>query len=180
MRRTGQSSGWRLVAVLLLAGACGDDGVAVTEGGSGTGTSTGTTTEDVPTTDPPTTTPTTDPTTEDVPTTTAVTVTTTTEPTTTTDGHGHDDDGDSSSTTGETTTDTTTGDTTTDTTTDTTGGSEVVGKSVSQTVNGGTVASSDNFRMVFTLGQPTANQGTYKSANFRLQGGLVGANGSPP
>ena len=56
----------------------------------------------------------------------------------------------------------------------------VVGKSVSQTVNGGTVASSDNFRMVFTLGQPTANQGTYKSANFRLQGGLVGANGSPP
>jgi len=159
------------VAALLLAGACGDDGVAVTEGGSGTGTSTGTTTEDVPTTDPPTTTPTTDPTTEDVPTTTAVTVTTTTEPTTT--------DTDTTTTTGDTDT-TTTGDTTTDTTTDTTGGSEVVGKSVSQTVNGGTVASSDNFRMVFTLGQPTANQGTYKSANFRLQGGLVGANGSPP
>ena len=172
MRRTGQSSGWRLVAVLLLAGACGDDGVAVTEGGSGTGTSTGTTTEDVPTTDPPTTTPTTDPTTEDVPTTTAVTVTTTTEPTTTTTT---DTD---TTTTGDT--DTTTGDTTGDTTTETTGGSEVVGKSVSQTVNGGTVASSDNFRMVFTLGQPTANQGTYKSANFRLQGGLVGANGSPP
>ena len=79
------------------------------------------------------------------------------------------------STTGDTDTGTSTG-----TTTETTGGSEVVGKSVSQTVNGGTVASSDNFRMVFTLGQPTANQGTYKSASFRLQGGLVGANGSPP
>jgi hypothetical protein len=102
-----------------------------------------------------------------VPTTTAVTVTETDTDTSTT--------GDSSSTTGDTTTDTTG-----DTTTDTTGGSEVVGKSVSQTVNGGTVATSDNFRMVFTLGQPTSNQGTYKSANFRLQGGLVGANGSPP
>jgi hypothetical protein len=51
---------------------------------------------------------------------------------------------------------------------------------VSQTVNGGTVASSTNFRMVFTLGQPTQSQGTYTSDNFRLQGGLIGANGNPP
>jgi hypothetical protein len=56
----------------------------------------------------------------------------------------------------------------------------VVGKSVSQTVNSGTVAQSANFRMVFTLGQPTSNQGIYTSANFRLQGGLIGANGNPP
>jgi hypothetical protein len=56
----------------------------------------------------------------------------------------------------------------------------VVGKSVTQTVNGGTVASSPGFRMVFTIGQPTQNQGVYTSANFRLQGGLIGANGNPP
>jgi hypothetical protein len=96
---------------------------------------------------------------------------------------------DTGPTTGDTTTDTTgdtttgtTGDTTTDTTgdTDTTTGPEVVGRSVSQTVNAGTVATSPSFRMVFTLGQPTTNQGTYQSANFRLQGGLIGANGSPP
>jgi hypothetical protein len=56
----------------------------------------------------------------------------------------------------------------------------VTGRSVSQTVNGGTKASSANFSMVFTLGQPTTNQGVYNSANFRLQGGLIGANGNPP
>jgi hypothetical protein len=47
-------------------------------------------------------------------------------------------------------------------------------------VNSGTLATSTNFRMVFTLGQPTQNQGTYTSASFRLQGGLIGSNGSPP
>jgi hypothetical protein len=73
-------------------------------------------------------------------------------------------------------------DTTTDTTgdTDTTTGDGVAGRSVSQIVNGGTVATSPSFRMVFTIGQPTTNQGVYTSANFRLQGGLVGANGNPP
>jgi hypothetical protein len=42
------------------------------------------------------------------------------------------------------------------------------------------VASSANFRMVFTLGQPTQSQGTYTSPGFKLRGGLIGANGSPP
>jgi hypothetical protein len=42
------------------------------------------------------------------------------------------------------------------------------------------VATSPSFRMVFTLGQPTQNQGVYTSTNFRLQGGLIGANGNPP
>lgn len=171
MRRTVSVCGWNLVAALLL-GACGDDSVAATDGGSGSG-STGVTTEDIPTTDPP---PTVTPDT-DAPTTTPVTVTETTDvPTTTVT----DTDTSTTGTDTDPGTSTTGTDTDTGTTTDTTGGSEVVGKSVSQTVNGGTVASSDNFRMVFTLGQPTANQGTYKSANFRLQGGLVGANGSPP
>ncbi len=158
-------SAWRnAICAVCLGVACGDDAVAVTEGG--TGTSTGTTTDEPPPTT--TVTPTTDTPTTDTPTTTLPTTTdsSTTAPVTTGD-----------TTTGATTGDTTTGDTTGDSTT---GGVEVVGKSVSQTVNGGTVATSANFRMVFTLGQPTSSQGTYKSANFRLQGGLVGANGSPP
>jgi len=166
MRRV-RGRGWRVaVAALWLCAACGDDGVALTEGG--TGTSGGTTTDEPPTT---TVTPTTDTSTTDTSTTTVPTTTdsSTTMPVTT---------GDTTTTSDTTTGDTTTGDTTTGDTT--TGGVEVVGKSVTQTVNGGTVASSTNFRMVFTLGQPTASQGTYNSANFRLQGGLVGANGSPP
>jgi hypothetical protein len=64
--------------------------------------------------------------------------------------------------------------------TDSTTGTPATGKSVSQTVNSGTVVSSRNFRMVFTMGQPTSNQGIYTSSNFRLQGGLIGANGNPP
>ena len=73
--------------------------------------------------------------------------------------------------------DDTSGDVDTDTTdTDTTTGDPIVGRSVTQTVNSGTVATSPNFRMVFTLGQPTQNQGVYTSSNFRLQGGLIGAN----
>ncbi|WAS94132.1 hypothetical protein [Nannocystis punicea] len=85
------------------------------------------------------------------------------------------------STTGDT--DTTTSTTTTsatDTDTGTTTGDPVAGRSVTQTVNSGTVAASPSFRMVFTLGQPTQNQGIYISDNFRLQGGLIGANGNPP
>lgn len=172
---------WRvrpLAIAVWLCTACGDDGVAVTDASSSGSTSTGTTDEPIPTTgtptsDPSTTTPTTDDSTSttDTPTTTPVTVT--------------DTDPSTGDTTTGTTGDTTTG--TTDTTTDTTGdtdtttdGPEVVGRSVSQTVNAGTVATSPNFRMVFTLGQPTSNQGTYQSANFRLQGGLIGANGNPP
>ena len=43
-----------------------------------------------------------------------------------------------------------------------------------------TVEQSGKTLPVFTLGQPTQNQGVYNSANFRLQGGLIGANGNPP
>lgn len=64
--------------------------------------------------------------------------------------------------------------------TDGTTGDGQAGKSVTQTVNGGTVASSANYRMVFTLGQPTQNQGVYMSKNFRIQGGLIGASGETP
>lgn len=60
------------------------------------------------------------------------------------------------------------------------GHGDPLGRSVSQTVNGGTKASSANFSLVLTLGQPTQTQGVSSSANFRLQGGLIGANGGPP
>ncbi|MBZ5709952.1 hypothetical protein [Nannocystis pusilla] len=160
-----------LGVVALLAAACADDTTTVTDTAQGTTTQT---TDDTPTTaEPPTTTV---PTTTDPPTTsntgtdstTAVEPTTTIEPTTT-------------ETTTDTTTTTTTATDTTDTTdTDTTTGDPVSGKSITQTVNSGTVAASPNFRMVFTLGQPTQNQGVYTSSNFRLQGGLIGANGNPP
>lgn len=45
-------------------------------------------------------------------------------------------------------------------------------------VNAGGVAKSANYKMVFTLGQSTQNQGTTTSANYRMHGGLIGATGS--
>lgn len=47
-------------------------------------------------------------------------------------------------------------------------------------VSAGEVSKSLNYSMVFTLGQSTQNQGTTTSPSYRLQGGLVGANGSLP
>jgi hypothetical protein len=49
-----------------------------------------------------------------------------------------------------------------------------------ETVTAGEVARSARYRMVFTLGQPTQNQDATRSQKYRMQGGLVGANGSPP
>lgn len=170
----------------LLAGACGDDFVAGTETEGATGSSTGDSSGEPPTptsTTPTSTTPTTTAPTSDTgatdtgdsetsPPTTGATDTSTTAATITTTDTGTGTTADTTGTTG-TTTDT-------DTDTDTTTGDGLTGRSVSQTVNSGTTATSANFRMVFTLGQPTQNQGVYQSANFRLQGGLIGANGDPP
>jgi hypothetical protein len=78
----------------------------------------------------------------------------------------------------ETGTGTSTGDPTT--TGDTTGGDAVAGQSMSQLVSAGERASNGNFTLVYTFGQPTSLQSTHQSANFRLHGGLSGANGSPP
>jgi hypothetical protein len=47
-------------------------------------------------------------------------------------------------------------------------------------VSAGTFATSTNFKMSFTLGQSTPSQQTMRSTNFRMQGGLQGANGSLP
>jgi hypothetical protein len=51
------------------------------------------------------------------------------------------------------------------------------GKSATETVTAGEVSKSPNYKMLFTFGQPTQNQGTTKSPGYRMQGGLVGANG---
>lgn len=47
-------------------------------------------------------------------------------------------------------------------------------------VSAGKVVRSPSYRMVFTLGQPTQMQGKATSPSYRVQGGLVGANGSLP
>ncbi len=58
-----------------------------------------------------------------------------------------------------------------------TGGGTVQDNGVQATdlVSCGGTAKSANFSMVFTLGQSTQNQGLTKSANFQMQGGLIGA-----
>ena len=47
-------------------------------------------------------------------------------------------------------------------------------------VNAGTSVSSANYRLVFTFGQSTQNQGKTTSPNYRIQGGPIGAQGSLP
>jgi len=50
----------------------------------------------------------------------------------------------------------------------------------SQTVNAGGRVRGEGREMVFTLGQPTQNQGKTTSPGYRMQGGLAGENGSLP
>jgi len=51
----------------------------------------------------------------------------------------------------------------------------------SDLVNAGTVAKSKSYKVVYTLGQSTQDQGVDTSKGQRLNGGLVGAmNGSQP
>jgi hypothetical protein len=54
------------------------------------------------------------------------------------------------------------------------------GPQASQLVNSGDVVKSPSYKMVFTLGQPTQNQTKTTSPSYRMQGGLVGANGTLP
>lgn len=174
--RRGRLGRWAGLGLAMFVGlGCGDDSVQLTEDGTGSSAGDTSSTGDNPptTTVPTSTTPTT--TTEGGMTdgTASATDITTTAPTTT----GTTTEGVDTTTTDTTsTTDTTATDT--DTETDT--GVEVTGRTVSQTVNAGHLVTSPNFRMVFTMGQPTQNQGTTTSPNFKLRGGLVGANGSPP
>jgi hypothetical protein len=69
----------------------------------------------------------------------------------------------------------------TETTSATTGGMEVApGQTASQLVTAGDRSTSRSYVLVFTVGQPSQLQSTHESASYRLRGGLVGANGSPP
>jgi hypothetical protein len=55
------------------------------------------------------------------------------------------------------------------------GASPTYGPGSSQTVSAGETAKSPSYRMVFTLGQPTQNQGKSTSKSYRMQGGLIGS-----
>lgn len=55
------------------------------------------------------------------------------------------------------------------------GGPVVLGPNVTEIVNGGTVAQNSKYKVVYTLGQPTPNQGPATGPNGRINGGLVGA-----
>lgn len=50
----------------------------------------------------------------------------------------------------------------------------VPGHTAHDFVNGGDVVKSDNYKMVFTLGQGSPLQTNIKSQNYRLKGGLIG------
>lgn len=62
------------------------------------------------------------------------------------------------------------------------GGGQAIppGPPAMQIVNAGNTMKSPSYRMVHTLGQPTQNQGKTTSPSYRMQGGLIGANGSLP
>lgn len=52
------------------------------------------------------------------------------------------------------------------------------GSPATETVTAGDVSKSANYKMVFTFGQPTQNQGKTTSPSYGMQGGLIGATGS--
>lgn len=60
------------------------------------------------------------------------------------------------------------------------GGAASTGLPATEMVSAGDVANSQNYKMVFTFGQSTQNQGKTTSPGYRMQGGLIGANGSLP
>ncbi len=51
----------------------------------------------------------------------------------------------------------------------------VLGPSANDFVSAGTVVKNERYRLVFTMGQATPNQGPATGPNGRLNGGLVGA-----
>lgn len=85
-------------------------------------------------------------------------------------------------TSGGTTEGTTTSlDTSGDGSTDTTGEPPgLPSQTQTQLVSSGQQMSSPNHTMVYTIGQPSQLQSTHVSPNYLMQGGLIGANGSPP
>ena len=62
----------------------------------------------------------------------------------------------------------------------TTGGESAANQTMNQLVSAGERTSSRSYTLVYTFGQPSSLQSTHQSANYTIQGGLIGANGSPP
>jgi hypothetical protein len=60
------------------------------------------------------------------------------------------------------------------------GGTADNGVQATETVSGGTLSKSPNFKMISTFGQPTQNQGKTTSPTYNMQGGLIGANAGSP
>ena len=60
------------------------------------------------------------------------------------------------------------------------GAQPAAGVQSTDSVSAGNVVQSPGYVMVFTFGQPTQHQGKATSPSYRMQGGLVGANGSLP
>jgi hypothetical protein len=144
-----------LLAAVLGGSACGDD-TTVTTAGLDSESTTGTDT--VPST-----------------------ITITTLDTTTTEGSSTAVVDSTEGATSIGTDSTTTGDDTTSTGDDTTTGEPASpGQTVNQLVSAGERSSSPNYTLVYTFGQPSQLQSTHDSTNYRIQGGLIGANGSPP
>jgi hypothetical protein len=144
--------GWPVLLSLVVAmgTACGDDNAVTTEGPQSTSSDT--------TDSSPITFTSTD-TTEG---TTVVADDTASGGTSTTGATGPDD----TTTTGEDTT--------------TTGGEVAPGQTLNQLVSAGERTSSRSYTLVYTFGQPSSLQSTHQSTNYSIQGGLIGANGSPP
>jgi len=59
------------------------------------------------------------------------------------------------------------------------GGASAHGPPATDIVSAGEVSKSSSYKLVFTFGQSTQNQDKTTSPSYSLQGGLIGANGSP-
>ena len=60
------------------------------------------------------------------------------------------------------------------------GAATMYGLGATDLVSAGGLSKSPNFKLVFTLGQPSIQQDSVSSPAFRIRGGLEGANGSTP
>lgn len=60
------------------------------------------------------------------------------------------------------------------------GGTADNGVQATETVSGGTLTKSPNYKMISTFGQPTQNQGKTTSPGYNMQGGLIGAAAGSP
>jgi hypothetical protein len=60
------------------------------------------------------------------------------------------------------------------------GGNAPPGHDATETANAGTVVKNAEYRMIFTLGQPSLGQQKAAAGGLRVQGGLIGATENTP